>query len=114
MTDEILTWSERLGEEPSTVADTFGAMDSEIHDLRAYVNLLEKQLKDASVAAIAEAAEVDRLTQELGDLPEAQADKLATIKAQRRVLEQALEALNGSAGREDVWDAITAIQGVLK
>ena len=36
------------------------------------------------------------------------------LAAQRRVLEQALEALNGSAGREDVWDAITAIQGVLK
>jgi hypothetical protein len=43
MTDEILTWSERLGEQPSTWADIFGSMDSEIHDLRAYVNLLEKQ-----------------------------------------------------------------------
>jgi hypothetical protein len=56
---------------------------------------------------------------ELGDLPQAQADMLATIKAQRTVLEQALEALTyqgnmGPTRRQRRVATITAIQGVLK
>ena len=61
---------------------------------------------------------------ELGDLPQAQAEMLTTIKVQRKVLEQALRAMTpvsgyGRIGTEDseqamLQAAITAIQRVLK
>lgn len=52
---------------------------------------------------------------EIGDLPQAQADMLATIKAQRVVLEQSLEALLHAPWKNWRTDkAITAIQEQLK
>ena len=69
--------------------------------------------------------EVYTLRMELGDLPQAQADMLATIKAQRKVLDQSLNALCAVVGvvgfaytpqnkRKKVDEAITAIQEQLK
>jgi uncharacterized protein YydD (DUF2326 family) len=109
----IKTWQERLEEKADcqiiTTAALNCAMLDEIDELRAAL------------------AERDA---EIGDLPQAQADMLATIKSQRRVLEQAKDAINDITSHinmkrfwrdsdekrlDEITDAaITAIQEQLK
>lgn len=104
----IKTWSQRITPE-STVVAQLRAMQAEIDELRA-------EIKRLTGIAFLASAERDELRMELGDLPEAQADMLATIKAQREVLERALAAMNKgymSHHHAEYSATITAIQGVL-
>lgn len=101
----IKTWKERWRNPWLYKRD---AMQAEIDELRAEITRL------TGIAFLA-SAERDELRMELGDLPEAQADMLATIKAQREVLEQALKALLHAPWKNWRTDkAITAIQEQLK
>lgn len=113
----IKTWKERWRNPWLYKRD---AMQAEIDELRA-------EIKRLTGIAFLASAERDELRMELGDLPEAQADMLATIKAQRKVLEQALEALEltldsleyegvtfWSERQDKARTAITAIQEQLK
>ena len=116
----IKTWKERWRNPWLYKRD---AMQAEIDELRAEITRL------TGIAFLA-SAERDELRMELGDLPEAQADMLATIKAQRKVLQQVLNTLidvTASINMKRFWrdkdgkrfdeitdTAITAIQGVLK
>lgn len=93
----IRTWQERWG--------TLGipkntAMQAEIDELRA---------------ALAERdAEIERLNKGWGAANLLAFKHAQSIEAQRKVLEQAKEALRGSAGFDERNNAIEAIQGVLK
>lgn len=56
------------------------------------IDELRSETKRLTGVAFLASAERDELLMELGDLPKAQADMLVTIKEQRKVLEQAMEA----------------------
>lgn len=106
-----------------------------IEGLLATVAERDAEIEQLTGVAFLACVERDELRMELGDLPEAQSDMLETIKAQRKALGQALEALqslfgapnqyytNADAGGVAVWRlggsdlprrAITAIEEVLK
>ena len=110
----ITPWQERLAHSQALTGQFAipkeDCMQAEIDELRA-------EIKRLTGIAFLASAERDELHMELGDLPEAQADMLATIKAQRKVLERALAAMGkGYMGRNhaEYSATITAIQEQLK
>lgn len=92
--------------------------DDEIGLLNSILESRNQNIETLTGVAFLAGVERDDLRKELGDLPQAQTNMMATIKEQRKVLEQALSALTPHKCTCTTCLAInaanTAIQEILK